>query len=192
MSYRRAVPLVALAGLLLAVPTSAATTNVTIQGFAFQPRTVRVAIGDTVRWTNQDSAEHSVTRSGFPSFSMDLEEGVSRSRLFRQAGTYGYVCRFHDSMTCAVAVLVRATPRNGSPGTTFTIRVANRNAAAGTTYVIERRSPGGTFRPWRTTTSPTVSFRSSVEGTWRFRSKVQDTSSGRASGFSPAASITIG
>jgi len=42
-------------------PTVATKNAVTIQNFAFSPATLTVKVGDTVTWTNQDSAGHSAT-----------------------------------------------------------------------------------------------------------------------------------
>ena len=43
------------------VPGGSAIVDVTIQNFAFNPPSITVKVGTTVRWTNQDSATHSVT-----------------------------------------------------------------------------------------------------------------------------------
>ena len=39
----------------------AATHQVTIEGFAFVPATLEVAVGDTVVFTNKDGAPHTAT-----------------------------------------------------------------------------------------------------------------------------------
>ena len=44
----------------LASNASAATVTVDISGFLFRPDTVFINAGDTVTWTNRDSAQHSV------------------------------------------------------------------------------------------------------------------------------------
>ena len=192
MQIRHAAPIVALAALLMAMPVSAAEKVVTVQGSSFGPKAVTVALGDEVTWSNEDGFGHTSTRTGFPSWSVALGANDSGSRTFSQAGTYAYACAIHGFMTGTVKVPVKASPASGSPSTTFTIRVANQNAASGTTYLIQRKAPGGSYTTWKTTTAQTVTFKSSVKGTWRFRSQVKKTSSGKASGFSPAASVTIG
>jgi plastocyanin len=192
MGIRRGVWVLALAGSLVAAPASAATKAVTVVSYAFQPGVVRAGLGDTVRWENDAGITHSSTRRGVISWSLDIAPGGSRSRVFRQAGTFSYLCRFPHGMSGAVRVPVRATPSSGSSATTFTIRVATAVAPSGTQYVIQRRAPGGSWRAWKTTTAQTVSFRSSTKGTWRFRARVRDTGTGAASGFSPSARVTIG
>jgi plastocyanin len=41
--------------------------EVSIQGFAFNPQTVEISAGDTVKWTNMDSATHDVKGTNFDS-----------------------------------------------------------------------------------------------------------------------------
>jgi plastocyanin len=43
------------------VARAAASGGVSIQGFAFHPGSMTVNVGDTVTWTNQDSAQHTAT-----------------------------------------------------------------------------------------------------------------------------------
>jgi plastocyanin len=190
MRLRSAFPLLALAALLVAVPASAVSTGVSIEDFSFGG-TPTVSPGDRVVWQNLDGVTHNVTRSVFPTWQLTLEGGDSAGRTFQQAGAFGYKCTIHPSMTGTVKVRVKASPASGTPSTTFTITVATKAAAAGSTYVIQRKAPGGTFKAWKTTTAKSVTFKSSVKGTWSFRSKIVKTSSGSGSGFSPAASVTI-
>ena len=79
---------------------------VDIANFAFNPPTVEVAVGDTVTWTNSDSAAHTATQrpsgSGFQSGTLD--PGASYSFTFDTAGTYDYYCEFHAGMTGQVIV----------------------------------------------------------------------------------------
>ena len=87
-----------------AVMTGAAAVD--ISGFAFNPQTVEIAVGDTVTWTNNDSAAHTATQqpsgSGFQSGT--LQPGDSFSFTFDTAGTYDYYCEFHSGMTGQVIV----------------------------------------------------------------------------------------
>jgi plastocyanin len=87
-----------------AVMTGAAAVD--IAGFAFNPPTLEVAVGDTVTWTNSDSAPHTVTQqpsgSGFQSGT--LNQGASFSFTFEAPGTYDYFCEFHSGMTGQVIV----------------------------------------------------------------------------------------
>lgn len=87
-------------------PVSTGAAAVDIANFAFNPATVEIAVGDTVTWTNNDSAAHTATQrpsgSGFQSGTLD--PGASFSFTFDTAGTYDYYCEFHAGMTGQVIV----------------------------------------------------------------------------------------
>jgi plastocyanin len=83
--------------------SSAGNTAVSIKGFAFDPTSVDVKVGDTVAWTNEDSAAHNVVGDGGIS-SGDLAQGDTYSKTFDTAGTYAYKCAIHPTMTGTVVV----------------------------------------------------------------------------------------
>lgn len=85
-----------------AVPTSSKTVEVTIQNFAFNPESVTISPGDTVKWTNMDSTAHTITGTDFSSG--NLNKGDSYENTFTKAGTYDYHCSIHPSMTGTVIV----------------------------------------------------------------------------------------
>ena len=70
---------------------------VAIEGFAFNPPTIEIAVSDTVTWTNNDAVQHTVTQdpagSGFQSGG--LPAGAAFEHMFTAAGTYQYFCEFH-------------------------------------------------------------------------------------------------
>ena len=100
-------------------------------GFAFNPDTVNISVGDTVRWTWADSG-HSVT-SGQPCAAdsqfcspddMNCFPGVLSNagtvyqHTFANAGTYSYFCLSHcfDGMTGVVNVSGGCAPSGWSAG----------------------------------------------------------------------------
>jgi len=83
-------------------PGSPGTYNVAISSFSFSPKEIAINSGDTVVWTNNDSAIHTVTGSGWGS--SDLKQGETYSRTFDTVGTYEYYCNLHPSMTGSVVV----------------------------------------------------------------------------------------
>jgi len=93
-------------------PTAAAaavTVSASIKGFAFAPATITIKKGDTVVWTNQDSAPHTVTGSqdGFSSGSFDsgnMSAGATYNHTFTSAGTFSYRCAYHPGMRATVVV----------------------------------------------------------------------------------------
>lgn len=84
-----------------------ATDEVEIENFAFTPANITVKVGTKVTWINKDSTAHTVTADNTsndaPSSEM-LGKGQSYSFTFTKAGTYGYHCTVHPSMTGTVTV----------------------------------------------------------------------------------------
>ena len=77
----------------------------TIEGFRFCPSTIRVTAGTVVRWTNRDSAPHTVTaRAGGQFDSGSFAQGRSWSHRFERAGTFSYYCTLHPWMEGTVEV----------------------------------------------------------------------------------------
>jgi plastocyanin len=77
---------------------------VAISGFAFDPPSLTVKVGTTVKWTNQDSAPHTVASDGGDWESGQLSQGNSFTRTFDQAGTFAYHCSVHPAMKGTVVV----------------------------------------------------------------------------------------
>lgn len=84
----------------------ATAADVIIEGFAFDPQTIEIAAGDTVTWTNNDSAQHTVTLdpagSGFASGG--LAQGATFENTFETPGSFDYFCEIHPNMTGTVVV----------------------------------------------------------------------------------------
>jgi LPXTG-motif cell wall-anchored protein len=97
-----------------AVARASASTSVTIKGFAFQPKTITVNEGDTVTWTNQDSAPHTATASEGDFDTGNLTKGKSGSHKFTDAGTIAYICAIHPNMKGTV--VVKAASDGGGAG----------------------------------------------------------------------------
>jgi len=89
-----------------------AVRDVTIVNFAFNPGTIIVTVGDTVRWTNQDvNLFHSAKANDGSWQTPSLATGQSASVGFSRAGTFGYICGVHGaSMSGTVVVQAVATP----------------------------------------------------------------------------------
>ena len=84
----------------------AKTYTVDIQGFAFNPPSLKINKGDTVVWTNKDSAPHTVVSdSGDELASDSLSNGQTYSHTFNQAGTFNYHCGVHLAMKASVEVV---------------------------------------------------------------------------------------
>ena len=78
--------------------------EVEISGFEFESNRITIKVGDTVTWTNHDSASHSVVADDGSFKSSSLKNDASFSQIFDTPGTYSYHCGFHSSMTGTVIV----------------------------------------------------------------------------------------
>ena len=85
-----------------AAPSSGKTVQITMKNIAFNPKTVTVKVGTTVKWVNEDSAPHNVT--GGPLHSPTIGNGGSFTYKATKAGTISYVCTIHPGMTATLNV----------------------------------------------------------------------------------------
>ena len=107
----------ALLALWVAVPTSAATTTVTMAENYFWwnsgngTRVSRINVGDALTWENHGQQTHDVTFADGNSSGLVARNGTW-SRTFPAAGIYEYVCTLHEAegMTGRVVVGDVATP----------------------------------------------------------------------------------
>ena len=81
--------------------------SVSIVDFAFNPKTITIPVGTTVRWTNNGSAPHTVTSTSSPKAfdSGTLNSGDTFQHTFTTAGQFPYRCNIHPSMTGMVIVV---------------------------------------------------------------------------------------
>jgi plastocyanin len=72
--------------------------------YAFQPADITVDVGDTVTWTNNSDAPHTVTADD-DSFDLDgIDAAETASQTFDTAGEFAYHCEIHPYMTGTVTV----------------------------------------------------------------------------------------
>jgi plastocyanin len=71
---------------------------------SFSPNPVKVKVGETVTWINDDSGIHTVTSKDGVFDSGMVGEGQSFSFAFDKAGEYSYHCEPHPSMVGTVVV----------------------------------------------------------------------------------------
>lgn len=94
-----------------------AVDTVMIVDFNFQPPSLTVAPGDTVRWIVAPACcVHTVTRNASPAWdSGPLNSGDKFERVFPVCGTFDYFCSPHQSigMTGSVNVVEAGAPAKG-------------------------------------------------------------------------------
>jgi plastocyanin len=95
------------------VATTGIVKDVAISNFEFRPMQIRIGVGGTVRWTNDDRFLHTIT-SGDVSGAVNKADGHFDKQLpkrgataavtFTKAGTFTYFCRQHNVMSGTVVV----------------------------------------------------------------------------------------
>ncbi len=71
---------------------------VKIINFAFKPKTITIAKGTKVKWTNGGSVSHTTTSNNGLWDSGVLAPGAAFGRVFRKAGTFKYHCTIHPTL----------------------------------------------------------------------------------------------
>jgi plastocyanin len=203
-------------GALLALPVGsagAATKNVKAEGnpfsggLAFTPKTVTVAVGDVVRWTNtDDTVPHTATEDhglwdltgtyGLPG-NYGFGPGESRQRKF-EAGTQHYLCKVHPTqMHGVVRVPVRAKVRkfNDAGSRQLTIRWAPRKSTGDRVFDVQVKfGNGGPWRPFRTGTHEATGTRnnSGPKTGYSIRARMRSASHpSNATGWSPVVHVEV-
>jgi amicyanin len=85
------------------------TAEVGMKGIAFDPEEVSVKTGGTVKWTNNESIPHDVTKedgpgADFSSGNGNMKQGDTYEQTFKEAGKVNYVCTVHPNMKGTVTV----------------------------------------------------------------------------------------
>ena len=95
---------------IVSIPPGAAVPGCGATDSCYLPHEVTISVGDTVFWSNDDSAAHTVTSgnvdAGFTGvFNSGLFASNSRFEFtFDKAGTFDYFCMVHPWMTGIVHV----------------------------------------------------------------------------------------
>ena len=94
----------------VSIPSGAAVPGCEETNQCYAPAEVTIAVGETVTWSNDDTAAHTVT-SGIPSEGPDgnfdsslFMAGTTFSHTFEETGEYDYFCMVHPWMTGKVQV----------------------------------------------------------------------------------------
>lgn len=87
------------------LPGASQTNTVEIANFAFSPAELTIKTGDSVTWTNKDSAQHKIASDAGSEINSDsLSTGQTYSHTFNTAGTFDYHCLIHPSMKAKIIV----------------------------------------------------------------------------------------
>ena len=77
--------------------------DISMVNLQFQPQSTEVAVGGTVRFTNNDNTQHNATGQGGIQTG-NLNQGQSSSRVMTTAGLFSYSCTLHAGMTGSIRV----------------------------------------------------------------------------------------
>ncbi|MBL4678924.1 MAG: cupredoxin family copper-binding protein [Mucilaginibacter sp.] len=86
-------------------PAAGGANAVSIKNFAFSPMSITIKKGESVTWTNGDSAPHTATDDAGAFDSGSLATGATYSKSFAAAGTFTYHCTFHSNMVNAKVIV---------------------------------------------------------------------------------------
>ena len=106
---------IAVSGCTTSQNQTSAPNTVNIQNMAFNPSSLTVPVGTTVKWVNMDSTTHTVTSDTGVFNSGNLNNGQSFSYTFNQAGTFPYHCSIHTNIHGTIVVSSSATSSTPSP-----------------------------------------------------------------------------
>lgn len=96
----------AAAALLAATQASAAEQVVAQKGKAFSVKKLKIKVGDSVKFVNEDAFSHNVfSLSAAKSFDLgSYPQGGAKSVTFDKAGTIEVECAIHPDMTLTIEV----------------------------------------------------------------------------------------
>ena len=84
--------------------SEAGAASVAIENFTFTPGDITAAVGETITWTNADSAAHTATLDDNSCDTGNIASGASAGLVFDAAGSYPYHCKIHPNMTGTITI----------------------------------------------------------------------------------------
>ena len=104
--------------LALAGPVLAASKTVSVDNFRFAPDPIRISVGDSIRWRNDDPVPHTASaRDGSFDTGLFIGGRTTDPITFAKAGRYEYLCETHPEMWGLVIV----APASGGVPPTDTV-----------------------------------------------------------------------
>jgi plastocyanin len=171
------------------------TASPLVKETKFLPKTSTVAQGTGARWSFKGRSDHTVTdSSALGLFDSGAQHtGATFSVIFGAAGSYPYKCTIFPTMTGVVQVPVLVSPTSGTTSTQFTVTWAS-TSLSGYVFDVMLKRPGSTrFIKWKTgqLTSSGVFVPDGGSGTYTFKSRLRNASTGAASTYSNIVTISV-
>jgi mannan endo-1,4-beta-mannosidase len=181
--------------------------GVTVSNSGYSPQNVTVQPGAYVNWAFGSTKSHSVTdstglgKSGAPWFNSGAKSSGSYRFTFPYAGAFPYKSTVKgDSMTGTVLVPVLVTPATAHSTTSVSVIWSTRSLLQ-SGYVADvqyRFRPAGStgwknWTSWKTgvTTAAATFAPAQGPGTYAFHARLRNTSTGRASAYSPDGTVSV-
>jgi plastocyanin len=92
------------AGAACAESAAAGSVAVAVKDFAFGPADITAKVGDTITFTNGDSAPHTATLDDGTCTTGTINPGSADGLTFTAAGTYPFHCKIHSNMKGTITV----------------------------------------------------------------------------------------
>jgi plastocyanin len=157
----RVLTVIALLALVAAPQAFGASRSVDITRIGFSPNRIVVDAGDTVVWTNKDSAQHQVVadQARFPA-SPTLQANQAYSYTFTRSGSFGYRDSFNQKERGTVVVregiALSAAARLVGFGRSTTLTGSVSNGASGERVTVFAQECGKTTATQLATTTTTA------------------------------------
>ncbi|HWE97798.1 MAG TPA: cupredoxin family copper-binding protein [Tepidisphaeraceae bacterium] len=81
-----------------------ARKEVSIANLTYTPATLKIHVGDTVVWTNNDDRDHTVIAADGSFKSPNIKSGQTYEYTFTKAGKFSYGCIYHPRMKGTIVV----------------------------------------------------------------------------------------
>jgi plastocyanin len=156
---------IAVGAVLVVAPALSATKTVDITQAGFTPSKVTIEFGDTVTWTNKDTANHQVLadQAAFPT-SPVLQPNQTYSYKFTKSGSFGYRDALNTKRRGTVVVRpgvsLAAAPATVAYGQSVTLSGLVSSGASGETVTIDAMECG------KTTFTKVATATSAANGAW--------------------------
>ncbi|MBA3299463.1 MAG: cupredoxin domain-containing protein [Thermoleophilaceae bacterium] len=88
-------------------PATSGGVTVSMKDIKFVPMDVTVKAGGTIKWTNDDSIVHTVTKTSGPGAKFDsgnVSGGETFEQKFEETGKIDYFCTIHPQQTGTITV----------------------------------------------------------------------------------------
>jgi plastocyanin len=92
------------AGAACSESAAAGEVSVAVKDFAFNPADITAKVGQTITFTNGDSAPHTATLDDGSCTTPHIASGSSDGLTFTAAGTYPFHCNVHPNMKGTITV----------------------------------------------------------------------------------------